>query len=163
MNENEQSREMNEVIMKKMQSYRWKGRALTFMALSVGLLSIVVGILLMWANSSLLFPQIQSLLQQSDAAQAGNTNAVVGTASADPRLTLSNGKTVDRQTMVTLMLGKAMYVTSRAVALLGVGTLLTLLLVIFNRRVTLRQINLSLQQISGQIKQLQDRQGSGPA
>jgi hypothetical protein len=36
-----------------------------------------------------------------------------------------------------------------------VGTLLTLLLVIFNRRVTLRQINASLSQISNQIKELQ--------
>jgi hypothetical protein len=40
------------------------------------------------------------------------------------------------------------------VALLGFGTLLTLLLVIFNRRVTLRQINIHLAQISEQIKEL---------
>jgi hypothetical protein len=36
---------------------------------------------------------------------------------------------------------------------------LTLLLVIFNRRVTLRQINISLAQISRQIKELQDSKG----
>jgi hypothetical protein len=38
-----------------------------------------------------------------------------------------------------------------------------LLLVIFNRRVTLRQINSNLAQISQQIKSLQNRQGSGSA
>jgi signal transduction histidine kinase len=59
------------------------------------------------------------------------------------------------------MLGKAMNVTSLAVALVAVGTLLTLLLVIFNRRVTLRQINASLAQISNQIKELQDGKSSG--
>jgi hypothetical protein len=61
---------------------------------------------------------------------------------------------VDRQVLVTLMMGKALNVTSLAVALLGFGTLLTLLLVIFNRRVTLRQINIHLAQISEQIKEL---------
>jgi hypothetical protein len=43
------------------------------------------------------------------------------------------------------------------------GTLTVLLLVIFNRRVTLRQINSNLAQISQQIKSLQNRQGSGSA
>ncbi len=39
------------------------------------------------------------------------------------------------------MMGKALNVMSLAVALVAVGTLLTLLLVIFHRRITLRQIN----------------------
>jgi hypothetical protein len=39
--------------------------------------------------------------------------------------------------------------------LTGAGTLVTLLLVIFNRRATLRQINANLAQISNQIKELQ--------
>lgn len=62
---------------------------------------------------------------------------------------------------MTIAMGKTMNVTSLAVALLGLGTLLTFLLIIFNRRVTLRQINVSLAQISKQIKVLRDRQGSG--
>jgi len=161
MNEENQSHQINEAVMKKLHSYGWKGRALVSLALGVGLLSIAAGILLMWANSSSLFPQVQLLVQQSGTMQAGSTNQVAGANADDSRLTLSDGKTVDRQVLVTLLLGKAMYVTSRAVALLGLGTLLTLLLVIFNRRVTLRQINLSLAQISEQIKVLRDRQGSG--
>lgn len=161
MNEDNQSHQFNEAVMKKLHAYGWKGRALASLALGVGLLSIAAGILLMWANSAFLFPQVQLLVQQSGTTQAGNTNLVAGANATDSRLTLSDGKTVDRQVLVTLMLGKAMYVTSRAVALLGLGTLLTLVLVIFNRRVTLRQINLSLAQISEQIKVLQDRQGSG--
>jgi hypothetical protein len=42
-----------------------------------------------------------------------------------------------------------------SVIILSAGTLTTLLLVIFNRRVTLKQINYSLAQISEQLKQLQ--------
>lgn len=45
-----------------------------------------------------------------------------------------------------------------AVTILSCGTLATLLLVVLNRRVTLRQINYSLAQISDQLRQLQARQ-----
>jgi Sigma-70 region 2 len=55
---------------------------------------------------------------------------------------------------------KVMFLTAVSMALLSIGTLVILLLVIFNRRITLRQINISLAQISAQIKELQNRQGS---
>ena len=145
MNENEQ--ELNEAVMKTLRSHRWMGRALITLALSVGLLSIVAGIFLVWGNSAVIFPQVQLLLQQPGVSQVGNTNAAAQTNAADTLLTLSDGTRVDRQALVTLMMGKALNVTSLAVTLLGVGTLLTLLLVIFNRRVTLRQISVSLAQI----------------
>jgi hypothetical protein len=151
--------EMNDAVMKKLKSYRWKGRALTTVALGVGLLSIVGGIFLMWANSRIIFPQVQLLVQHSGASVSSNTNSPAQT-NIDSILVLSDGTTVDRQVLVTLMLGKAMNVTSLAVTFLGLGTLLTLLLVIFNRQVTLRQINASLAQISNRIKELQDGKGS---
>lgn len=154
------STEMNDAILKKISSHNWKGRALTIVALAVGILSIGAGALLTWADTHIVFPQIQLLLKEENSAlhQKLSLNAPTTspTNSADPQLTLSDGTTVDRQVLVTLMLGKAMNVTSRAVALVAVGTLLTLLLVIFNRRVTLRQINASLAQISNQIKEMQD-------
>ena len=52
---------------------------------------------------------------------------------------------------------KAILVVAVSVIILSAGTLTTLLLVIFNRRVTLKQINYSLAQISEQLKQLQGR------
>lgn len=152
--------EMNDAVMKKLKSYRWKGRALTTVALAVGLLSIVGGIFLIWGNSRIIFPQVQLLVQNSGATRSSNPNSLSQT-NADSLLMLSDGTTVDRQVLVTLMLGKAMNVTSLAVTLLGLGTLLTLLLVIFNRQVTLRQINANLAQISTQIKGLQDGKHSG--
>lgn len=152
--------ELNEAVMKKLKSYRWKGRVLTTVALGVGLLSVLAGIILMWANSALIFPQVQLLVQQYGAAHPSTTNSMAQTNADSAILTLSDGTPVDRQVAVTLMMGKAMNVTSLSVALLGLGTLLTLLLVIFNRHVALRQINVSLAQISHQIKELQAGKGS---
>jgi hypothetical protein len=50
---------------------------------------------------------------------------------------------------------KAILVVTVSVLILSAGTLSTLVLVIMNRRVTLKQINHSLVQISEQLKQLQ--------
>jgi hypothetical protein len=150
---NENKPEMNEAVMNQLRSYWWKGRVLTTVAFGVGLLSIGAGILLMWANAAVIFPEVNLMLQQSNAAKADNTNST--TIAGDVLRSLPDGTKVDSQTLLLLMQGKAMNVTSLAVTLLGVGTLLTLVLVIFNRRVTLRQINVSLAQISEQIKALQ--------
>jgi len=160
MNENEN--ELNDAILNKIHLRDWKSRALTTAALAVGILCIAAGVFLMWANSRFIFPEIQTLIKQSNGAQhqSMTAGATSQTNAVDERLTLSDGTIVDRQVLVTLMLGKSANVTSLAVTFLAAGTMLTLLLVIFNRRITLRQINLSLTQISAQIKELQNRQGS---
>jgi hypothetical protein len=150
MNENQS----NEAVMKQLHSYRWKGRVLTTLALGVGLLSIAAGILLVWVNVAIIFPEVKLMLQQTNAATAGNTNSVSQTADVTPMRTLFDGTKVGSQSFVLLLQEKAMNVMSLAITLLGVGTFLTLVLVIFNRRVTLRQVNASLAEISEQIKAL---------
>src|ERR1044071_8558066 len=102
----------------------------------------------MWANSARIFPQVELLVQHSGMARVSDTNLIIQTNAVDESLILSDGTMLDRQTAVMLMFGKAMNITSLAVTLLGLGTLLSLMLTIFNRRVTLRQINASLAQIS---------------
>lgn len=99
------------------------------------------------------------LLKQSTAQHANSTNSYSAavTNAPNPVLTLSDGSVVDQQTLVTLLYGKALDVMSLAIAILGLGAMLTLLLVIFNRRITLRQVNASLAHISQQIKELQER------
>ena len=54
---------------------------------------------------------------------------------------------------------KGLLAVAISVVVLSCATLATLLLVILNRRVTLRQINHNLAQISEQLKVLQDRRG----
>jgi hypothetical protein len=53
---------------------------------------------------------------------------------------------------------KALLIVVVTVILLSLGTLTTLLLVVLNRRVTLKQINYSLEQISRQLGELQAKQ-----
>ena len=148
--------EMNDAIARKLNTLRWTGRALTGLALAVGLLSIVAAVLLAWANSNMVMPMERLLFQDYPAAvkQTGTNAVPANQAGSKPPLTRDE---LDlRHVQVTLVHGKELFVTCLAIALLGTGTFLTLLLVIFNRRVTLRQINASLAQISQQIKQLQD-------
>lgn len=56
---------------------------------------------------------------------------------------------------------KGTLIVALSVVVLSCGTLATLLLVIFNRRVTLRQISYSLAQISDQLRELQARNAAG--
>jgi hypothetical protein len=55
---------------------------------------------------------------------------------------------------MTYVITKGILIVAVCVAILSLGTLATLLLTIFNRRITLRQINHSLAQISQQLKEL---------
>jgi len=64
----------------------------------------------------------------------------------------------DRLHMVmTHALGVETMLIAGTVALVGLGSLITVVLVMVTRRVTLRQINESLAQISNQIRQLENR------
>jgi hypothetical protein len=157
MNHESQSRDLNEPILKKLRVYRWAGRLLTTVAFGVGFLAIAGGIVLMRGSASVMFPQVQLLLKQSTAAYGAATNTVAGLNSTNEMLTLGHGSKVNQQVLVTLMQGKILNVTSLAVTLLGLGTMLTLVLVIFNQRITLSQVNASLAQISQQLKELQER------
>jgi hypothetical protein len=148
----------NGLILKKLHAHRWAGRLLTTVALGIGLLAIAGGIIVNLGSTRVMFPQVQLLLKESSAAHTGNTNTIANLNANNEMLTLSDGSKVDQQVLVTLMQAKIMNVTSLALTLLGLGTMLTLLLVIFNRRVTLRQVNASLAQISEQIRELQERQ-----
>jgi hypothetical protein len=64
-------------------------------------------------------------------------------------------KALGLQFTMSYVMTKAILIVAVSVVILSCGTLATLLLVIFNRRVTLRQINHSLAQISEQLKALQ--------
>jgi hypothetical protein len=61
------------------------------------------------------------------------------------------------QTTMSYVIMKGVLIVTGCLLLLSVGTVLTLVLVIANRRVTLKQINCNLAQISEQLRQLQAR------
>jgi len=152
---NPESHDPNEAIMKKLHAHRWTGRLLTTAALGIGLLSIAVGVLVAVANLNLVIPLEGRLLQSHpELMQRNETNNV---ASLETQPTLSKEQSDRSHLLVTFAHGKELMLTAAAVILVGLGTFVTLLLVIFNRHVTLRQVNASLTQISQQIKELQER------
>lgn len=155
--ESDDASNLNEKIMGALRSQLRLGRALMALALALGILSIVASIALAWANVMLVMPMERLLLADYPAsAQRAGKNA-------EGNPTLPREELDWRHIQVTAAHGKAMFLTAASIALLASGTLVILILVIFNRRVTLRQINLSLAQISNQIKELQRGQNPGSA
>ena len=163
MNTENQPSDMNAAVMKTLRRQTWFGRALAGTALGFGLLSIAVSILLAIALMTILFPHIRSMvIDYTQTAQQVGTNSIAHKGTNSMEINLNGGGDVNwRHVEATLGLGKAVYMISLSLILLGAGTLLTLVLTIFNRRITLRQINISLAQISNQIKELQHGQSDG--
>jgi hypothetical protein len=80
---------------------------------------------------------------------------VTESESAASRPPTPGEKALGLQFTMSWIMMKVVLFVAVSVIILSCGTLATLLLVIFNRRVTLRQINHSLAQISQQLKALQ--------
>jgi len=82
-----------------------------------------------------------------------------------PENTVREPMTAEKAVQIHMTLTHVMGMTTIAVAgsvgVLSAGTLVTLLLVGLNRRVTLQQINHSLAQISDQLRPLQAKSGGG--
>ncbi|HEY3855186.1 MAG TPA: hypothetical protein VGO67_12395 [Verrucomicrobiae bacterium] len=146
---------ITENILSAVRSQKRKGRVMVVAALLLGILAIVASIVMAWANVALIMPMDRLLVEdyQSVTLKA-KTNPEGKEILSPEQLNL-------RHAQVTAAQGTSIILADVSVALLAVGTLVILLLVNFNRRVTLRQINESLAQISNQITDLQQRQGPG--
>ena len=148
--------ELNTRIVNAVATSRWQGRLLTGLALTFGLLSIVASIATVLSYLYLYRPKENQLLMDYGAiVRAAGANP----AAEDRRMVETpDGRRFDALG-VQLTLGHAIAfgaaMVAVSVALLGAGTLVTVTLVIFHRRVTLRQINASLAQISEQLRELQ--------
>jgi hypothetical protein len=149
------SSKMTDNIMRSLRSQQRTGRALIAIALILGILSIVASIGIAWANVVLVMPMQRLLLEDYPTAiqQSGKNS--------EGKKPLSREQLDWRHVQTTAAYGKAIFLTDASIALLAGGTLVILLLVIVNRRVALRQISVSLAQISQQIQELKLRQGPG--
>ena len=147
---------MTENIMGAVRSQNRTGRAMVVAALLLGILSIVASIVMTWANIAMIMPMDRLLIDDYQSVSLkSKTNSEGNVVLSPEQLNL-------RHVQVTNAQGFAIFLTDASVALLAVGTLVILFLVNFNRRITLRQINANLAQISNQIIELQHRQGPGP-
>jgi hypothetical protein len=126
---------------------RWL-KALTGIAFSFWLLTVVGGIAILVCYSIFIQPKERKLMQDMEMrhqALANGTNA--------PPITAD--QVMGIQTTMSWVIMKGVLIVTGCLLLLSLGTVLTLVLVVANRRVTLKQINYSLAQISEQLRQLQ--------
>lgn len=131
-------------ILKGVQRHLWRSRVLAIAGFTLGLVAIALSVAIAWGNVMLVIPRLVHLLQTYP-----HDGALGGPNSLDWQ-----------HVQVSAALGKTSVLMAASVVLLGVGTLVTLLLVILNRRVTLHQISASLVELSRQIRELQDGQRS---
>jgi hypothetical protein len=139
-------------------AHRLKLRVLTTIAFVLGFAAIITSLLVVWSYPVFVLPR-QKELGAMNLRDQFNTN---GIASASrhyseeqiARLLVNHVETSKITTAGTV-------VVALAVGLLGFGTLTLLAVVILNRRVALNQINSSLAEISGQLRELQQQRGGG--
>ncbi len=154
--------ELNARILNAVAASRWQGRLLTGLALGFGLLSIAASLAVVLGYFILYRPKEKQIMADYQTmVQAGPPKPEPG---ADPKV---HEAEVRRFAMIglgmttTFAIAFCTALIGAAVALLGLGTLVTVTLVIFERRVTLRQVNASLAQISEQLMELPTRTSAG--
>lgn len=147
--------ELNTRILAGVATSRWQSRLLTGLALTFGLLSIAASLATVLGYLVLYQPKEKQLLQDYGAKVYPSGN---GTTAEPPGMTETrDGRRFDAlgvQLALSHAIASGAALIAVSVALLGAGTLVTVTLVIYNRRVTLRQVNASLAQISEQLREL---------
>lgn len=149
---------IHERVTASIRSHQHKIRALTGVAFLLGFLAITASVIIISGYFVFYRPKEKEVLLQvtlaAEQARAKPAPADGGTAPASklpfdfPSIQAS--MTFFHSVLITLL--------AAAVGLLALGTLVLVAVVILNRRATLQQINVSLAQISDQLKELQRRE-----
>lgn len=129
-------------------------KILTSAALFFGFLAIAASVAIVSAYFVLYRPkQLQLLRDVTIAAQAAQPTPAPGENPPPRKLDFPSV-----QATMTHVLSFGTMLVAVAVGFLAAGTLVMLALVVLQRRAALHQINVSLVQISGQLKELQLRE-----
>jgi uncharacterized protein YoxC len=144
--------EINSRVAAAVNSPRTKLRFLTGAALTLGLIAVAISFLILVFYPVLYLPKQKDLIKRAESAAAqSKTETVEETVR---RL----DKFVGVEILMTHVVSMGTTIVAAAVGALALGTLVLVVVVTINRRSTLKQINLSLAQISGQLKELQLRE-----
>jgi len=150
---------MEERILQAVESHKRQSGWIAGVALLLGVVSIAASIAIVSFYFFFYRPKEKELLRDLPAViyNATTNAAAAGTpAEAVPR---PHFDPVRAHLYMIKAIGVGTALVAGSVGLLGLGTLLLVSLVLINRRITLRQINASLTDISLQLKQLQHRSG----
>jgi len=141
-----------ETVHRQQQRLKW----LTAIALALWSLAVLTSVGVLVSYSVFYAPKEQQIMADYKAYGhlRDSNSAATGEPSASRPPTPAE-KALGVQFTMSYVMTKAVLIVAVSVVILSCGTLATLMLVIFNRRVTLRQINHSLAQISQQLKALE--------
>jgi hypothetical protein len=149
------TKKVGERVIDGVAKYQRKMRALTALACTFGLLAVIASILIIAAYLVLYLPKQKQLMQDFGARIEhidSSSTLPAGTQSLNPR------DRYDFPHIQVIMMNAVSFgsmLIAAAVGLLAAGTLTALALIIVSRRATLEQINVSLRQMTEQIKLLQ--------
>ena len=151
---------INGRVASAVRSHQRKIRTLSVLAFILGFVAVAASILIVTAYFIIYRPKEKEVLRQvSLAAERAKTPAsATGDSTAPaPRLPFDFPSV---QATMTFFHSLVIMFLAGAVGLLALGTLVLLAVVILSRRATLNQINISLAQISNQLRELQNSQSA---
>lgn len=158
-NATNQSADLHHKITTAVHAHRRKGKLLTGVAMAFGILAIVVSIGIVFCYFEFYRPKQQHIM--ANLGLSTTQHAAMSEPAAKPAATSNAGIELEGQTLLLLhVLSMATTIVAAAVAFLAVGTLVMLLLMALHRRVAFQQLEVSLEQISGQLKALGGTQGA---
>ena len=141
-----------EDLARRQRRLKW----LTGIAVALWCLAILTSTAVLFIYPIFYAPKERQMLQDLGSNGYAASSEPNSADPAPPPVTeKSMRRELGNQFVMTYVITKGILVVAASVVILSCGTLATLLLVIFHRRVTLQQINYSLAQISAQLKQLQ--------
>jgi hypothetical protein len=152
--------QMNERSLRSIKNHQRGLKVLTGAALGLWLVAMVGSVFVIWAYFEEFEPKAKYISQSFEQEMmAARTNTVATSSSGESEKDRA-GKN-HTMFMMTRAVGIGMLYTAKCVAVLSAAMLATIILVIWNRRVTLRQINANLTQISAQLKRMEGRRDKG--
>ena len=133
-------------------AHRTRVRVLTSMALLFGFIAIAASILIVAIYPVMYLPKQREIIRQAE-------NALVQARTETVEETLQRlDKFLGVEIFMTHVISMGTTIVAAAVGVLALGTLVLVAVVMLNRRATMNQINVSLAQISSQLKDLQLRE-----
>ena len=149
----------NDRVTAAVHSHRLKLRLLTSVAFLFGFLAVAAGVFIVWFYLFMYLPKQRQMIQEAEAAVQQARTA------SSPTSVEEDVKRIDKflgvQIVLTYVISAGVTLVGVSVGVLALGTLTLLTVVILNRRVTLNQINVSLAQISNQLRELQITRSTG--
>lgn len=147
---------INERVKTAVNSHRIKLRVLTTAAFVFGFVATAASIFIVWFYLIMYLPKQKQILYDSEKA--------VEQAKSAANSVEDNVKQINKflgvEVLLTHVVSMGVTIVALSVGVLGLGMLVLLSVVILNRRATLNQINVSLAQISDQLRELQNARGS---